>query len=77
MLMRDAKTIGCTNYPYNVVHKFCKQDSKSGVDVLWFFGYLNYIDNLKLGVDTVCSAGGFVEAPLSYTGDVSDHKKGK
>ena len=38
---------------------------------------LNYLDNLKLGVDAVGAAGGVVEAAIGYTGDISDPTKGK
>eukprot|EP00566_Odontella_aurita_P003700 CAMPEP_0113548658 /NCGR_PEP_ID=MMETSP0015_2-20120614/13009_1 /TAXON_ID=2838 /ORGANISM="Odontella" /LENGTH=1264 /DNA_ID=CAMNT_0000449299 /DNA_START=185 /DNA_END=3979 /DNA_ORIENTATION=- /assembly_acc=CAM_ASM_000160 len=77
MLLRGANAVGYTNYPDNVVYKFCEQASKSGVDVFRVFDSLNYLDNLKLGVDAAGSAGGFVEGAISYTGDVSDPTKGK
>lgn len=35
------------------------------------------MDNLKLGIDAVGAAGGVVEAAISYTGDISDPKRGK
>ena len=69
--------VGYTNYPDNIVHKFYKQASKSGVDVLHVFGYINYIDNLNLSVDATSSAGGFVEGILYYTGYVPEPKRGK
>jgi len=53
------------------------RQKKSGVDIFRVFDSLNYLDNLKLGVDAAGTAGGFVEGTLSYTGDVSDSKKGK
>ena len=77
MLLRGANAVGYTNYPDNVVHKFCNQAHKSGVDVFRVFDSLNYIENLQLGVDAAGSAGGFVEGAMSYTGDVSDPTKGK
>ena len=77
MLLRGANAVGYTNYPDNVVYKFCDQAKKSGVDVFRVFDSLNYLDNMKLGVDAAGSAGGFVEAAMSYTGDVSDPSKGK
>ena len=40
MLLRGTNAMGYTNYPNNSVHKFCKQASKSGVDLLHVFGYL-------------------------------------
>jgi pyruvate carboxylase len=77
MLLRGANAVGYTNYPDNVVHKFCNQAHKSGVDVFRVFDSLNYVENLKLGVDAAGSAGGFVEGTMSYTGDVADPSKGK
>jgi pyruvate carboxylase len=35
------------------------------------------VDNLKLGIDAVGSAGGVVEAAISYTGDISNPNKTK
>ena len=70
MLLRVANAVGYTNYTNNIVHKFCKLASKSGVDVFCVFNSLNYIDNLNIDVDVVGSAGDFVEGTLSYTGGV-------
>ena len=77
MLLRGANAVGYTNYPDNVVHKFCKQAHASGIDIFRVFDSLNYIDNLKLGVDAAGAAGGFVEGAMSYTGNVADATKGK
>ena len=63
MLLRGANAMGYTNYPGNVVHNFCKQNSKSGVNIFRIFNYINYINNLKLGADAASSAGGFVRVP--------------
>lgn len=77
MLLRGANAVGYTNYPDNVVHKFCKQAHASGIDIFRVFDSLNYLDNLKLGVDAAGEAGGFVEGAMSYTGNVADPTKGK
>jgi len=77
MLLRGANAVGYTNYADNVVYKFCDQAQKSGIDVFRVFDSLNYIENLKLGVDAAGKAGGFVEGTMSYTGDVADPTKGK
>lgn len=77
MLLRGANAVGYTNYPDNVVYKFCKQSTESGIDIFRVFDSLNYIDNLKLGVEAAGAAGGFVEGTMSYTGDVADPSKGK
>jgi len=77
MLLRGANAVGYTNYPDNVVHKFCKQAKTSGIDIFRVFDSLNYLENLQLGVDAAGSAGGFVEGAMSYTGNVADPTKGK
>lgn len=77
MLLRGANAVGYTNYPDNVVRKFCEQAHKSGIDIFRVFDSLNYLENLKLGIDAAGSAGGFVEGTICYTGDVSDKNKGK
>ena len=55
MLLRGANAVGYTNYPDNVVYKFCEEAQTKGIDIFRVFDSLNYIDNLKLGVD---AAGG-------------------
>ena len=47
------------------------------MDVFRVFNYLNYTGSLNLGIDAAVSTGGFVEGTLSYTGGVSEPKKGK
>jgi pyruvate carboxylase len=77
MLLRGANAVGYTNYPDNVVCKFCEEAQKAGIDIFRVFDSLNYVDNLKLGVDAAGNAGGFVEGTMSYTGDVADPSRGK
>jgi len=77
MLLRGANAVGYTTYADNVVYKFCKQAHASGVDIFRVFDSLNYLDNLKLGVEAAGAAGGFVEGTMSYTGNVADPSKGK
>ncbi len=49
----------------------------SGIDIFRIFDSLNYIDNLKFGIDSVVKAGGVAEATLCYTGDVADSNRSK
>ncbi|XP_023954156.1 pyruvate carboxylase, mitochondrial isoform X3 [Bicyclus anynana] len=77
MLLRGANAVGYTNYPDNVVFKFCDMAVKAGMDVFRVFDSLNYLPNLILGMDAAGKAGGVVEAAISYTGDVSDPSKKK
>ncbi len=76
MLLRGANAVGYTSYADNVVYEFCKLAKQSGMDVFRVFDSLNYIENMKLGIDAVGEAGGLVEAALCYTGDVSNPKRG-
>ncbi|KAJ2262495.1 pyruvate carboxylase [Coemansia sp. RSA 376] len=75
MLLRGANAVGYTSYPDNVVYEFCKQARDHGVDVFRVFDSLNYVENLKLGIDAVRQANGVIEATICYTGDVSNPSK--
>ncbi|XP_076813420.1 pyruvate carboxylase, mitochondrial-like [Clavelina lepadiformis] len=72
MLLRGANGVGYTNYPDNVVKKFCELAYINGMDIFRVFDSLNYLPNMKLGIEAVGEAGGVIEAAISYTGDVSD-----
>ncbi|KAJ3129961.1 pyruvate carboxylase [Nowakowskiella sp. JEL0407] len=77
MLLRGANAVGYTSYPDNVIYEFCKKAVEYGIDVFRVFDSLNYVENLKLGIDAVKAAGGVAEGTISYTGDVSDPKREK
>lgn len=77
MLLRGANAVGYSNYPDNVVYKFCELAVQSGMDIFRIFDSLNYIPNLVFGMEAVGKAGGVIEAAISYTGDVSDPTKTK
>ncbi|XP_044799679.1 pyruvate carboxylase, mitochondrial isoform X1 [Bubalus bubalis] len=77
MLLRGANAVGYTNYPDNVVFKFCEVAKENGMDIFRVFDSLNYLPNLLLGMEAAGSAGGVVEAAISYTGDVSDPSRTK
>ncbi len=72
MLLRGASAVGYTNYPDNVVRRFCKMAVDRGLDIFRIFDALNYLENMKLGIDAVGEAGGVIEACVCYTGDVAD-----
>lgn len=74
-LLRGANAMGYSNYPDNVIHKFCELAVKSGMDVFRVFDSLNYLPNLIVGMEAVGNAGGVIEAAISYTGDVSDRSR--
>ncbi|XP_018565235.1 pyruvate carboxylase, mitochondrial [Anoplophora glabripennis] len=77
MLLRGANAVGYTNYPDNVVYKFCELAVQTGMDVFRVFDSLNYLPNLILGMEAAGKAGGIVEAAISYSGDVSDPNRKK
>ncbi|XP_072390226.1 pyruvate carboxylase, mitochondrial isoform X1 [Diabrotica undecimpunctata] len=77
MLLRGANAVGYTNYPDNVVYKFCDLAVQTGMDVFRVFDSLNYLPNLIVGMDAAGKAGGIVEAAISYSGDVSNPNKKK
>ena len=77
MLLRGANAVGYTSYADNVVDAFVKEARIAGVDVFRVFDSLNYLDNLKFGIDSVRNANGVVEATVCYTGDVANPSKEK
>ncbi len=77
MLLRGANAVGYTSYPDNVVFEFARLAKREGVDVFRVFDSLNYVENMRLGIDAVGEAGGVIEAALCYTGDVSDPRRKK
>lgn len=77
MLLRGANAVGYTNYPDNVVYKFCELAVQTGMDIFRVFDSLNYLPNLILGMEAAGKAGGIVEAAISYSGDVSDPSRTK
>uniref|UniRef100_A0A672YSC0 Pyruvate carboxylase n=1 Tax=Sphaeramia orbicularis TaxID=375764 RepID=A0A672YSC0_9TELE len=77
MLLRGANAVGYTNYPDNAVFKFCEVAKENGMDIFRVFDSLNYVPNMLLGMEAAGSAGGVVEAAISYTGDVSDPMRQK
>lgn len=60
----------------STVYEFCKLAKNTGMDVFRVFDSVNYIENMKLGIDAVGQAGGIVEAAVCYTGDVTHPRNG-
>ena len=60
-----------TSSSWSQIKEFCKEAVKEGIDIFRIFDSLNYVENLKFGIDAVREAGGVVEATICYTGDVS------
>ncbi|KAH8920975.1 pyruvate carboxylase [Atractiella rhizophila] len=76
-LIRGANAVGYTSYPDNAVYEFSKRAFENGLDIFRVFDSLNYLENMKLGIDAAKKAGGVVEAAICYSGDVANPKKTK
>ncbi len=77
MLLRSANAVGYTNYPDNVVQFFIRQAAASGVDIFRVFDSLNWVDNMRVAMDSVIESGGVCEAAICYTGDIFDPQRSK
>lgn len=77
MLFRGANAVGYTNYPDNVVQTFVKEAAESGIDVFRIFDSLNWLEGMRLAIDSVREAGKVAEASVCYTGDIHDPKRQK
>eukprot|EP00241_Pyramimonas_parkeae_P000178 CAMPEP_0114243830 /NCGR_PEP_ID=MMETSP0058-20121206/11004_1 /TAXON_ID=36894 /ORGANISM="Pyramimonas parkeae, CCMP726" /LENGTH=1264 /DNA_ID=CAMNT_0001356707 /DNA_START=106 /DNA_END=3901 /DNA_ORIENTATION=- len=77
MLLRGTNAVGYTTYPDNVVKEFVKEAKNRGIDIFRVFDSLNYVENLKFGIEAVHEAGGVVEATICYTGDLTNPNKTK
>ena len=77
MLLRGANAVGYSNYPDNVIDGFCQMAVDHGMDIFRVFDSLNYLPNMKVGIDAVGKANGVISAAVCYTGDVADRTRRK
>lgn len=77
MLLRGANAVGYSAYPDNVNYMFCEMAVKKGMDVFRIFDSLNYLENMRLGIDCVGAAGGVIEASVCYTGNCASPQEDK
>lgn len=76
-LIRGANAVGYTSYPDNAIYEFSKKAVDNGLDVFRVFDSLNYLENMKIGIDAAKKAGGVCEGTVCYSGDVANPKKTK
>ena len=74
MLLRGANAVGYTSYPDNLVREFCKTAVSTGMDVFRVFDSLNYLENMRLGIDAVGEAGGIIEGTVCFTSNLSSSR---
>ncbi|TVQ56545.1 MAG: pyruvate carboxylase [Rhodobacteraceae bacterium] len=77
MLLRSANGVGYSNYPDNVVKLFTRQAAETGVDVFRVFDSLNWMENMRVGIDAVLETDKICEAAFCYTGDIDDPDRAK
>ena len=77
MLFRGANAVGYTNYPDHVVAGFVKHAAASGMDIFRIFDSLNYLPNLRVGMEAVQDTHAVCEAAICYTGDILDESRDK
>ncbi|MDD3184909.1 MAG: pyruvate carboxylase [Anaerostipes sp.] len=70
MLLRASNAVGYSNYPDNVVKSFIKEAALKGVDVFRVFDALNWVENMKMPIETALETGNIVEGAICYTGDI-------
>ncbi|MEM6624687.1 MAG: pyruvate carboxylase [Pseudomonadota bacterium] len=77
MLLRASNGVGYTNLPDNVVQHFIRQAAATGMDVFRVFDPLNWVENMRLSMDTVQETNRLLEACICYTGDIHDPDRAK
>lgn len=77
MLLRASNAVGYKNYPDNVISEFIQKSSSAGIDVFRIFDSLNWIEGMRLAIESVRENNKIAEATLCYTGDILDKGRTK
>ena len=77
MLLRASNGVGYTNYPDNVVQSFVAQAAETGVDLFRVFDSLNWVENMRVAMDSVLKSGKICEGTICYTGNLLDPDRAK
>ena len=77
MLLRGSNGVGYKNYPDNAVSYFIDQAAENGVDIFRIFDSLNWVENMKVSIDSVLSNNKICEVAICYTGDITDPNRKK
>ncbi|UOE92979.1 pyruvate carboxylase [Alkalihalobacillus sp. LMS39] len=77
MLFRASNAVGYTNYPDNLIKEFVDKSAAAGIDVFRIFDSLNWVEGMRLTIDSVRESGKIAEATLCYTGDILDKNRTK
>ncbi|WP_341760621.1 pyruvate carboxylase [Candidatus Endowatersipora endosymbiont of Watersipora subatra] len=74
-LVRGSNGVGYTGYPDNIVSHFISEAAKNGIDLFRVFDCLNWVENMRVSIDSILESGKLCEAAICYTGDVLDKKR--
>ncbi|WP_085524109.1 pyruvate carboxylase [Tuberibacillus sp. Marseille-P3662] len=77
MLFRGSNAVGYTNYADNLIQSFIRESADAGIDVFRIFDSLNWVEGMRLAIETVRDTGKIAEATICYTGDILDPAKKK
>ncbi|MFD1018038.1 pyruvate carboxylase [Thalassobacillus hwangdonensis] len=77
MLLRASNAVGYKNYPDNLIKEFVEKSSNAGIDVFRIFDSLNWVDGMKLAIESVRENDKVAEAAMCYTGDILDPSRPK
>ncbi|MFZ7121820.1 MAG: pyruvate carboxylase [Eubacteriaceae bacterium] len=77
MLLRGSNAVGYKNYPDNLVRKFVKEASNSGIDIFRIFDSLNWLEAMKVSIEEVQKHNKIAEVCMCYTGDILDESRKK
>lgn len=71
MLLRGSNAVGYANYPDNVVRHFIRKASEA-IDVFRIFDCFNWVENMRVAIDTVAESGKIAQGAICYSGNLLD-----
>ncbi len=77
LLLRGSNAVGYTNYPDNAVRHFVQQAADCGIDIFRVFDSLNWVENMRVAMDSVLETGKLCEAAICYSGNLSNPDESK
>lgn len=77
MLLRASNAVGYKNYPDNLIREFVEKSSLAGIDVFRIFDSLNWVDSMRVAIDSVRQQNKIAEATICYTGDILNSSRSK
>lgn len=76
MLLRGSNAVGYANYPDNVVRHFIRNAAEA-IDIFRIFDCFNWVENMRVAIDTVADCGKIAQGAICYTGNILDPARRK